>query len=54
VELSRANAFRFLIPLIGLTIGITFFQERFGWLEAIGAVLILAGIALVQQETRES
>jgi drug/metabolite transporter (DMT)-like permease len=54
VELSRANAFRFLIPLIGLMIGIAFFQERFGWLEAIGAALILAGIALVQHETRES
>jgi drug/metabolite transporter (DMT)-like permease len=52
VELNQANAFRFLIPLFGLVIGATFFQERFGWIEATGAALILMGIALVQGDTR--
>jgi drug/metabolite transporter (DMT)-like permease len=52
VELNRANAFRFLIPLFGLAIGTAFFQERFGWIEAMGGALILAGIALVQIDSR--
>lgn len=52
VELNRANAFRFLIPLFGLVIGGAFFQERFGWVEATGAALIVVGIALVQGDMR--
>jgi len=50
VELSRANAFTFLVPLLGLAIGAAFFNERLGWVQAAGAALILAGIALIQRD----
>ena len=49
VELSRANAFRFLTPLFGLAIGAGFFDERLRWIEIAGAALIVAGIVLVQR-----
>jgi drug/metabolite transporter (DMT)-like permease len=52
VELSRANAFRFLTPLLGLAIGAAFFDERLGWVEAAGAVLILTGIVVVQYDAK--
>lgn len=48
VSLSRANAFTFLVPLFGITIGMALFDERFGWVEATGAALILIGIVLAQ------
>jgi drug/metabolite transporter (DMT)-like permease len=48
VELSRANAFRFLTPLFGLGLGAVFFGERLGWDQAAGAALIVMGIVLVQ------
>lgn len=50
VELNRANAFTFLVPIFGLAIGAALFQERLGWMQAAGAVLVLAGIALVQRD----
>ncbi|WP_235017125.1 DMT family transporter [Tistlia consotensis] len=49
VELNRANAFTFLVPLLGLGIGAGLFGERLLWAQAAGAVLVLAGIVLVQQ-----
>lgn len=52
VQLNRANAFRFLIPVFGLAIAAVFFDERLGWVAAAGAVLILTGVALVQHDTR--
>jgi drug/metabolite transporter (DMT)-like permease len=52
VALNQANAFRFLVPLFGLMLGATFFQERFSWVEASGAALILLGIALMQGDAR--
>lgn len=51
VELTRANAFRFLTPLFGLAIGAAFFDERLGLGQAAGAALILSSIVLVQQGT---
>lgn len=48
VALSRAVAFTFLVPLFGLVIGRTLFNERLGWIEVIGATLILTGILAVQ------
>jgi len=47
VSLSTANAFTFLIPLFALLIGISWFGEHFGWLEAVGSALVLFGIILV-------
>lgn len=46
VELGRANAFSFLVPIFGLAMGAAFFGERFGWSAVAGIVLTLAGIVL--------
>lgn len=48
VALSRAVAFTFLVPIFGLIIGRTLFDERLGWIEITGAMLILIGILAVQ------
>lgn len=52
VELNRANAFTFLVPIFGLLIGATLFEERIGWTQGAGAALVLAGIVLVQRKAR--
>lgn len=48
VDLGRANAFTFLVPLFGLAIGAGLFGERFGLLQAFGIALILTSVVLVQ------
>lgn len=48
VALNRANAFTFLVPIFGLSIGVMFFGERLGWPQAVGAVLVIVAILLVQ------
>jgi drug/metabolite transporter (DMT)-like permease len=45
--LNRANAFSFLIPIFGLSLGAMFFGETLGWPEVIGIGLTLLGIGLV-------
>lgn len=45
-ELNRANAFTFLVPVMGLAMGAAFFGETLGRSEIAGIVLTLAGIAL--------
>ena len=50
IELNRANAFTFLVPIFGLAIGATLFDERLVWIQAIGIVLVLGGIVLVQRD----
>jgi drug/metabolite transporter (DMT)-like permease len=52
IELNRANAFTFLVPIFGLAIGATLFDERLAWIQAIGIVLVLGGIVLVQRDAR--
>ncbi len=47
VELNRANAFSFLVPSFGLSMGVVFFQESIGILAAAGISLIVLGIILV-------
>lgn len=54
IELTRANAFTFLVPIFGLAIGAAFFDERLGWAQAAGIALVLAGIVLVQRGPRGS
>lgn len=49
VPLNRANAFSFLIPVFGLSMGILFYGETMGWLEVGGIVLTLLGIVLVNR-----
>jgi drug/metabolite transporter (DMT)-like permease len=48
-ELNRANAFTFLVPIFGLTVGAAMFEERLEWVQAAGVVLVLGGIVLVQR-----
>lgn len=50
-DLNRANAFTFLVPILGLAIGAVLFEEQLGWSQVVGAVLVLAGIVLVQRGT---
>ena len=49
VDLNRANAFSFLLPVFGLAIGAAFFQEHLGWSRAAGVALVLAGIVPVER-----
>ena len=52
VELGVANAFTFLGPLFGLAIGAAAFGERIGWLQAVGVILVLAGVVIAQLRNR--
>ncbi len=48
--LNVANAFSFLVPGFGLSLGVIFFNERLGWFEAIGVGLTVAGIAIASRD----
>ncbi len=50
VDLNRANAFTFLVPIFGLMIGATFFGERLEVVQIVGVNLVLTGILLVQRD----
>lgn len=54
MDISQANAFTFLVPVFGMLIGTLYFGEPFGWIEGIGVVLVLAGIALVQGSAKKA
>ena len=45
--LNRANAFSFLIPIFGLTMGALFYDETLGWPQLAGIVLTILGVGLV-------
>lgn len=47
VPLNRANAFSFLIPIFGLTLGTLFYGEVLNWPQWTGIVLALVGVSLV-------
>lgn len=51
VELNRANAFTFLVPILGLAVGAAMFEERLEWIQAAGVVLVLSSIVLVQRSS---
>jgi drug/metabolite transporter (DMT)-like permease len=51
VPLNRANAFSFLIPVFGLSLGIVVYGERLSLLQTVGIVLIFLGIAMVHHRT---
>lgn len=53
-ELSRANAFAFLVPGFGLAMGAAFFGETFGWLAGLGILATLVGVALTNAERPQS
>ena len=48
--LNRANAFSFLIPIFGLTMGALFYGEVPGWPERAGIALAVVGVALVGRD----
>jgi len=50
LELNRANAYSFLIPIFGLVMGLGFYGERIEWLAIIGIALALVGIILVNRQ----
>ncbi|GMQ75136.1 MAG: DMT family transporter [Gammaproteobacteria bacterium] len=52
VELNKANAFTFLIPVFGVAMGIAFFGEQFSWQDALGAGLTVVGLDLVIRRRR--
>ena len=54
VELNRANAFSFLVPIFGLAMGVIFYQESFGLLTAAGIGLTILGIFLVNWPGRRN
>ena len=46
VPLNQANAFSFLVPIFGLTMGVLFYGESIGWLKMVGIFLAIIGVLL--------
>ncbi len=49
LPLNRANAFTFLVPIFGLSIGIAFYGEALTVAVAVGASLVFVGILVVNR-----
>lgn len=49
-DLSRANAFAFLVPGFGLAMGAAFFGETIGLIAGTGIAVTLAGVALTNSD----
>ncbi len=49
VETSRVAAFLYVEPLVTVVAAIPLLGERVGWSTAVGGVVVLAGVALVQR-----
>lgn len=52
-DLSRANAFAFLVPGFGLAMGVAFFGESIGLLTSLGIFVTLVGIAMTNMDRPE-
>jgi len=52
--LNRANAFSFLIPIFGLTMGALFYGETLGWPQFVGIALAILGVGLVTRHGTRS
>lgn len=52
--LNRANAFSFLIPIFGLTMGTLFYGEGLGWSQLIGIALTVLGVGLATRRGTRS
>jgi drug/metabolite transporter (DMT)-like permease len=50
VPLNQANAFSFLVPIFGLTMGVLFYSETMGLLKLTGIVLAIIGVVLVTRK----
>ena len=53
MELSRANAFSFLVPVIGLALGWTFYNETLSPLTLLGALIVIGGLAAANWPSQE-
>lgn len=54
VPLSEANAFSFLVPILGLSMGVLFFGETLGLTQIAGILLALIGVAVVVSGSSQS
>ncbi|WP_422022417.1 DMT family transporter [Pyruvatibacter mobilis] len=52
--LNRANAFSFLIPIFGLTMGALFYGETLGWPQLAGVAFTILGVGLVTRHGTKS
>lgn len=52
-ELSRANAFSFLVPVIGLFLGWTFYNETLSPMTLVGALVVIGGLAAANWPSQE-
>lgn len=50
VPLNQANAFSFLVPIFGLTMGVLFYNETLGLLKLAGIALAIIGVVLVTRK----
>ena len=53
-DAGRLSMFLFLIPVLGLLLGVIAFGERTGWLEGTGVAIIVSGLVAVSREKRRS
>ncbi len=49
---TTTSTVTYLIPIVGVVLGVLVLDERLGWNEPAGAVLVLAGIVLTQRRAR--
>lgn len=49
VPLNRANAFSFLVPVFGLSMGVALYGETIGWSEFVGIAMTVLGIVFVNR-----
>jgi len=47
---ARVQSFNYLIPLFAILSGVMLLGERFGWGQAVGGVLILAGVVAINRK----
>jgi drug/metabolite transporter (DMT)-like permease len=47
---NRVSVFANLMPIVGVTVGVMLLSEPFGWLDAVSAVVILAGVYLANSK----
>jgi len=52
VTLYKANSFSFLIPVMGLTIGMVFFEERLSLNQWLGVAIVILGIATLARTAK--
>ncbi|MGH8958223.1 MAG: DMT family transporter [Acidimicrobiia bacterium] len=50
---SQASLFAYIIPLVGVLLGVTAFGEEIGWRLVLGSLLVLGGVLLVGLQRRQ-